>query len=649
MIKKFLQQIFKGRLIPVSDDKDKKSRGQLRVYIDKLPWRFFKRLALVQVIFTVLAIVAMGSVARWYINIYMTNQTRDQMYESLVLVRHTLTTHQMDPVAWCRSFKKSWNTRYTLINWDGEVLCDNYKDISLLVNHADRPEVKEARQFGMGSSLRVSESINEDMIYGAIVYEDVTRGRTKYFIRQAIPLKRVHELLSDMQWTIFLFLSPLIVIALFLSFWATLQVASPLKSILKKVDKMRKLGREYKEEQNYLIAPNNEWLLVEKTLERAKRNLEKNFKELGREHSKLAVVMESISDAILAINRHQNILFANEHFKDLFLPREHAREALFDHKIWETLRNHEIQELFDETLEKRKTLKRSNLPLLVKNGSDTYFFDLTVSPLIDHRGKIFGAVCVFHDVTARRLAEQMREDFVANVSHEVRTPLTALKGYAQLIKSTPAPERERLNEYLERIESNSDRLTVLFNDILNLSVIESRQKISKEMVETEEITESALVNVRQSYPKHTTKVHTSYETTQIWANAQFLDQVITNLLDNAYKYSQCDGNIWITWKSSEFYDVLEILDDGPGIAKEHHPRLFERFYRVDPSRSSEIKGSGLGLAIVKHIVSKHEGKINVENGPDGKGTLFRVKFPRHPESITIVDAKQLRGDPTTPA
>ena len=624
--------------------KEKKGRGQLRVYIDRLPWRFFKRLALVQVIFTVVAIIAMGSVARWYMHIYITNQTKDQMYESLVLVRHTLTTHQMDAVAWCRSFKKSWNTRYTLITWDGKVVCDNYKDIELLDNHAERPEIQEARHFGMGSSLRHSDSINQEMIYGAIVYQEPAPSSKKYFIRQAIPLKRVRELLSDMQWTIFLFLSPLIIIALFLSFWATLQVASPLKSILKKVDKMRKLGREYKEEQNYLIAPNNEWLLVEKTLERAKRNLEKNFKELGREHSKLAVVMESISDAILAINRHQNILFANEHFKELFLPREHADRVMVDYKIWETLRNHEIQELFEETLEKRKTIKRDNLALSVKNGSDTYYFDLTVGPLIDHRGKIFGAVCVFHDVTSRRLAEQMREDFVANVSHEVRTPLTALKGYVQLLKSLPEPSRENLLEYLDRIESNSDRLTLLFNDILNLSVIESRQKVSKEMISTEEITESVLINVRQGYPDTKIVVHPSYDTQMIWANPQFLEQVLTNLIDNAYKYSNPHSNIWVTWKSTEFYDILEILDDGPGIAKEHHPRLFERFYRVDPSRSSEIKGSGLGLAIVKHIVSKHEGKISVENGPEGKGTLFRVRFPKHPDTITIINVKQLQSD-----
>lgn len=628
----------KAEMLP----EEKKGRGQLRAYIDKLPWRFFKRLALVQVIFTILAIIAMGSVARWYMHIYITNQTKEQMFESLVLVRHTLTTHQMDVVSWCRSFKKSWNTRYTLITWDGKVVCDNYKNIEFLDNHAGRPEIEEARHFGMGSSLRHSDSINEEMIYGAIAYEGPPPERTKYIIRQAIPLKRVRELLSDMQWTIFLFLSPLIIIALFLSFWATLQVASPLKSILKKVDKMRKLGREYKDEQNYLIAPNNEWLLVEKTLERAKKNLEKNFKELGREHSKLAVVMESISDAILAINRHESILFANEHFKELFMPREHAERALYDFKIWETLRNLELKELFEETLNKRKTIKRSNIAMPVKNGSDTYFFDLTVGPLIDHRGKIFGAVCVFHDVTSRRLAEQMREDFVANVSHEVRTPLTALKGYVQLLKSQNNFSPENMREYLDRIEINSDRLTLLFNDILNLSVIESRQKITKELISTEEITESVLINVRQSYPNCETTVHTSYLTETVWANPQFLEQVLNNLIDNAYKYSKEGRNIWVTWRSAEFYDILEILDDGPGIPKEHHPRLFERFYRVDPSRSSEIKGSGLGLAIVKHIVSKHEGKISVENGPEAKGTLFRVRFPKHPEAITIVDVKQLQ-------
>ena len=141
-------------------------------------------------------------------------------------------------------------------------------------------------------------------------------------------------------------------------------------------------------------------------------------------------------------------------------------------------------------------------------------------------------------------------------------------------------------------------------------------------------------------------MHTHYGIETVWANGQFLEQVITNLLDNAYKYSPDGSNIWVRWKNSEFYDILEILDDGPGIPKEHHARLFERFYRVDSSRSSEIKGSGLGLAIVKHIVSKHEGKITVENGEAGRGTLFRVKFPRHPDQITIVNAKQLQAPST---
>ena len=237
-------------------------------------------------------------------------------------------------------------------------------------------------------------------------------------------------------------------------------------------------------------------------------------------------------------------------------------------------------------------------------------------------------------MTERKLAEQMREDFVANVSHEIRTPLTAIKGFAQIIRDTPAEQMDTVRPFFDKLENNADRLTNLFNDILQLSVIESKLKVSKETIFTGEITEAVVTNVKQSYLDKKVVVETSYEIEKVWANPQFFEQLLTNLIENAHKYTLSGGHIYINWTQIEDkddkkkWDVVKVRDSGIGIPKEHHARLFERFYRVDYSRSREMGGTGLGLAIVKHIVQIHNGKISVDS-KEGEGTTFTVKIPSH--------------------
>ena len=274
------------------------------------------------------------------------------------------------------------------------------------------------------------------------------------------------------------------------------------------------------------------------------------------------------------------------------------------------------------------------MELPVKDGKQIAFFDVEVNPLFDQKGVVFGAVGILHDVTERKMAEQMREDFVANISHEVRTPLTAVKGFVQLLKNMSPEQSGEITSLVGKIEINADHLTALFNDILHLSVIESKKVIEKETIALKDFTNNIIANVKQGHPAKKLKISTSFAIEKVWANPTLLEQVLSNLIDNAYKYTAKQGEVFITWKqiskgaAQNKFDVLIIEDSGIGIPKEHQPRIFERFYRVDPGRSREMGGTGLGLAIVKHIVQNHLGQITVKSKM-GKGSIFTVEIPAH--------------------
>ncbi|MAF79340.1 MAG: hypothetical protein CME60_14365 [Halobacteriovoraceae bacterium] len=599
--------------------------------MDSLPWRFFRKLAMMQIIVTSLVIIATAWMARYYLKTYITTQAQEQLRESLSLIRESIQTQNISPIKWCRSLKLNWTTRYTLINAQGNVLCDNFVDPKRMEDQLHFPEIQDALRAGFGSQIRFDKVANSNLIYGAVSIDSMVNGlKTRYIIRQTVPLNKLDKAMKELDHSIIIFLFPLLILTSLVSLWGSLQVSFPLRSILKKVDEMKRVTKD--DSSSYLFDPSDEWTIVEKTLDRAQEGLERYIEQLYNENEKMATVMESITDSILAIGLNEEILFANHHFKKNFLAKEIKKKEIAHFKIWEITRDLELQTLFNECLLQGAGVKKRNMELAIKGGKRNSFFDLKVNPLIDQKGEVFGAVGVFHDVTERKLAEQMREDFVANVSHEIRTPLTAIKGFAQVIRDTPAEQMDTVRPFFHKLESNADRLTNLFNDILQLSVIESKHKVAKETIIPEEITESVITNVKQSYLGKNIKVKTQYDVDKIWANPQFFEQLLTNLVDNAHKYTLQGGEVSIEWtqslKEEKKWDIIKVKDSGIGIPKNHHSRLFERFYRVDYSRSREMGGTGLGLAIVKHIVQIHNGKISVDS-KEGEGTTFTVKIPSH--------------------
>ncbi len=376
-----------------------------------------------------------------------------------------------------------------------------------------------------------------------------------------------------------------------------------------------------------------EWSDLETSIEDIRHQLVHKTESLSLEREELATLMSAISEAILAVDLEGAPLFYNSRFALLFEKRELNSKKHF----WELFREPEILNAFQNSLKEgtSNSIKAISLEQTSDQASGKRFFSVSISPLKKDRGSIYGAVGVFHDVTDLVRAEQIRIDFVANVSHELRTPLTAIKGYADTLILDSHNGIPPTTEFLEIITRNTDRLMSLINDLLDLSNLESSDPVQKSPVDTRDLTDRVVHQMQGVFEKKKQTIQVQIQTPKVMADPRRVEQVLVNLLDNAHKYTPRFGEISVRWElhpgESSAHDRgkctrLNVIDSGPGIPVEHHPRLFERFYRVDKGRSREQGGTGLGLAIVKHIMQGHGGTVRVESHP-GKGAHFICSFP----------------------
>lgn len=296
-----------------------------------------------------------------------------------------------------------------------------------------------------------------------------------------------------------------------------------------------------------------------------------------------------------------------------------------------TLQTDMIYRALQLTLPKKnqKLIIRLAMPLdflehfLQKAQHSTFFILVPVFMILS----IFSTIFILKsDEKRKRKEEKLKIDLVANISHEVRTPLTALKGYVQVLKSLSNNlEREQLN-YLDKIEHNAERLTTLFRDVLDLSNLENNQRLSFEILSVNEITEKIISSLGEVHKKK--EISVSYDTKidHFEGNGKTIEQLLNNLVDNAFKYTAKGGKISIGWDKIDSYAQLTVKDNGIGIPEKDRNRIFERFFRIDGCRSREMGGTGLGLAIVKHVIQRHNGKVWFESVPD-QGTTFYVQLP----------------------
>jgi two-component system, OmpR family, phosphate regulon sensor histidine kinase PhoR len=398
------------------------------------------------------------------------------------------------------------------------------------------------------------------------------------------------------------------------------QVIKPLRKVLNKLEQFRSDIPFNKSLQ--LLYKKNEWATIEEALNEADSQIKTQVVKIKAENEKIAAILESIHDDIIAIDAFETVLFYNTNFKRDFIKERSGQELIL--KFWHILEDENILAAFRHVLKKGepKTLKAIRISNSLR---PEHFFDLTITSLKNAEGIPSGALGVFHDVTEFKLTEQMRVDFVANISHEIRTPLTSIKGYTQILEAQKQKIEPELHLFLQKILSNTERMISLFNDLLSLSVIESQSVLTIEEIEISTLIDEVTQNITTNYPNKIINIKKVILHPLIKGSPRLIELVLSNLIDNACKYSGDDILITLETKLVQDKSFIIISDNGPGIPSEHLNRIFERFYRIDSSRESS-RGTGLGLSIVKHIIAKHNGKIWAES-TTGKGASFIIELP----------------------
>ncbi len=406
-------------------------------------------------------------------------------------------------------------------------------------------------------------------------------------------------------------------IALFL----TRKMVIPLGRLIEKTRRLRKFPFRIDEmtEDELAYDEPGEWYELERALNKLGRDLQQKTIRLSREKTEFRAIISSMSEAILAVDVAKHPLFYNPQFAITFnIDGVKSDDVMMS----EFIRDPEVLQAYEVCL---KTGETQRVKLDWEVMGVVHHFHVSVGPLRKkHNQEIYGAVAVFNDVTDLKKAERIRIDFVGNVSHELRTPLTSVMGYLQTVKmDIQSGNAKDSLEFLSIVEKNVERLKLLVDDLLDLSQLESGQGVHKKWMQTREITEAVLNMI----PSKDHVIHLSFEVDQVEADAARVEQVLRNLLANAVRYVPKGRNIWIHWgRDQQGSVILKVKDDGPGISPQHRERLFERFYRIDESRSRELGGTGIGLSLVKHIMASHGGSVQLSSEP-GEGAEFTCVFP----------------------
>ncbi len=514
---------------------------------------------------------------------------------------------------------KQVDARITVIQRDGKVLADSEADAGHMENHAHRPEFEAALRGEVGSSTRLSGTVQINFLYVAIPLDSGPwRGGA---LRLAYPLAELDRSIAGMRRQIVLGSGLAVLAALLLA----AALAAPISRRLKRVVNFANAVAEGQLEVRMPVDGSDEVSAVMQALNRTADKLEEGFSRLAESSQQLEAVLEAMEEGVLAIDSGGRVVCANRALSRLL-----GRDVTPGVRFEEAIVNPEMIEAMDHALASR-ALTSADL----RYGTPTRWIKMSCSPMLAAGQPPKGAVAVLHDVTELERLEKIRKDFVANVSHELRTPLTSIQGYAEtLLESGMVPDLQS-RQFVEIIRKHAERMAKLTADLLTLSRIElGRHEFRFAELHVADAVQSALQSVR--HVAHARGVELAAaalsDEMDVMADSDAIHQVLLNLLDNALKYTPSGGRV--TASARVVRDMVEfcVTDTGVGIAAEHLPRLFERFYRVDKARSRELGGTGLGLSIVKHIVRAHGGEVRVASEP-GRGSSFYFTVPLASELV----------------
>lgn len=483
--------------------------------------------------------------------------------------------------------------RITWIESDGTVKFDNKSDVSKMENHADREEVKEALKFGRGECSRYSVTLMQKTFYYAKKINDGSVVRIS--ISQDTVFKLLFSMISSIAITI--------VLAIILSSILAKEVSKKVVEPLNNLD----LDEPLKNDAYGEISP------LLRHIEHQHRQIDEQLEELQKKKDEFQATIENMDEGLILLDAKNNIISINPAAKKIF----GATDECIGKDFLTVERNLSVGKTIKEAMEKGKsemTLKRYGLE-----------YRLGISK-IESAGNTLGAVLLAVDETEKSNAERTRREFSANVSHELKTPLQSIIGSAELMENNLVKE-EDMPRFVGHIRKEAERLVKLVEDIIRLSWLDENRDMEMELVDLKDIADETKEVLESTAKEKNVTINVSGDDIKLRGVRSLLYEIVYNLCENGIKYNKDGGSVDITLSKEAEKNIIVIEDTGIGIKKEQQSRIFERFYRVDKSRSKETGGTGLGLSIVKHAAMYHNAEVTLES-EEGKGSKFTVIFPR---------------------
>jgi two-component system phosphate regulon sensor histidine kinase PhoR len=521
----------------------------------------------------------------------------------------------------CKRFKEKTGARITVLDDSGRVLGDSDEPSATMENHSDRPEIREAAISGAGTSIRRSKTLKKDLFYLAV---PTIQDSGERFLRMSIPLHDVEKAMNTIRIRIIIVS---LAVSLVVIVFGLIQVRRITKSIEEITDFSKDVAAgDFK--RRLLLTKKDELGELGKNISNMARELHERLTLSEEEKRRFEAILKNMSDGLILTDTKGKIILVNDALKNFFgIP--HSIEGK---TVMEALRKAELMEVIEEVAVSKERISRG---IEIATPRDLYLL-MTAAPFYsrDSGGDLSGIVLTFHDITRLKKLEEVRKDFVANVSHEIKTPITAIKGFAETLIEGALDDKEHAKKFLETIKNHSERLNSLVSDLLTLSGIELGDiQIAKQDTNIGEVIDSVFTTLGDKARDKGLylKKQIPAEISDMRADRDRLIQILLNLVDNGIKFTE-KGGITIAVKSEKLkvesegekdFIQLTVSDTGSGIPQKHLSRLGERFYRVDRARSRELGGTGLGLAIVKHLVKAHGWEMKIES-EEAKGTSVHI-------------------------
>ncbi|MBW2515707.1 MAG: PAS domain-containing protein [Deltaproteobacteria bacterium] len=585
----------------------------------RLLWRLFPSYLLI----TLISLLAASWYASEAMRRFFLDQTATDLKARAALLEkqiagflRPLDAKAIDSI--CKEAGRLSTTRITVILPDGTVIGDSRETPHLMDNHANRPEISKALGGQPGQSMRFSNTLMQRMLYVAVPIKD--RQAVVAVLRTSLPATAVDAEIRSIQLKIALGGCIIALLAACISWVVSRRISKPIEQMKKSAGQFANGDLSHR-----LTPPQTEEMgSLADAMNQMAAQLNERIETISTQRNQLETVLTSMLEGVIAIDTEERIVSINQAAAQLFENEPHNCRGK---SIQEIIRSPALQQFIRQALSSKNPSEKD----ITVFQNEERVIGVKGSPLLDANQHQIGTLVVFHDVTRLRRLENMRRDFVANVSHEIKTPLTAIKGFVETLQQGNVEEIHERERFLGIIQKHVDRLDAIIEDLLALSRIEQengKKEIKFESVKIGDVFQAAIQLCRPKADEKNIRIDLDFddETTAV-LDPTLIEQAVVNLLDNAVKFSDPGSMIHIKSYRQDDQLVIRVQDHGIGIAQKHLPRLFERFYRIDKARSRDMGGTGLGLAIVKHIAQAHGGHVAVESKL-GEGSRFSIHLPQ---------------------